>query len=135
MHMPASAMEECPWLTRGTAATVLDGAVSLAVNMPNQSEGSCLFHNRQRPREMLEITVGSTLPRACKKESARLTGVANWATECGLTRSHHHYTETIFGQARNTYFTVTLSLRGRKKRRARDQALEHIAETVAGNLY
>jgi hypothetical protein len=135
MHMSGSAMNECPWLTRGTAAAILDGNVSLTVAMPSHTEGSCTFRGLQNPAETLTVTVGSMAPPACGKKSAKLVGVANWASECSIFRSHHRHIESISGQARNTYFTITLSLRGKKRWREKDTQLENIAELVAGNLY
>ncbi|MFZ0394043.1 MAG: hypothetical protein WCF17_14615 [Terracidiphilus sp.] len=130
-----SAMVECPWLTRGTAAAVLGGDEFLAVSIESHAEGSCMFHNQQKPPEALAITVSSTVPRTCREKSVNLAGIANWASLCSVSRSHHRHIESVSGQVRNTYFTVALSFRQETKWRARDTDIEQIAEIVAGNLY
>src|SRR5579875_995071 len=113
-HKPGELIAECPWLTRGTAAVVLGGDVSLAVNMRSEGTGSCLFRNKQRLSEELAITVSRTPPPGCGKKRAMLTGIANWATLCSTSRWHHRHTETVSGQARNSYFIVALSFKQRK---------------------
>ena len=130
-----SPVVECPWLTRGTASAVLGGEVSLAVSMDGHSAGSCVFHNQQEPPQALTIVVSSMAPPACRKKSVELTGIANWASLCSISRWRHRHTESVIGQARNAYFIVTLAFRQKKKWRARDAEVEHIAGMVAGNLY
>lgn len=134
-HIAGSNMVECPWLTRGTAAAVLGGDVSLEFAMPSHSQGSCMFRGPQDPADTLIVTVSSVAPHACGKKSVKLVGVANWASLCMTSRSQHRFIESIDGQARNTYFTVTLSLRRTKTWRSKEVGLKHIAEMVAGNLY
>ncbi len=135
MRTPDSALEECPWLTRGTAATVLGGYASLTVIMLNSSGGTCIFRGLKNPNEMLSIVVGTSAPKACGSKSIGLVGVANWATECTILRSRDHYVASIRGQARDTYFTITLSLSNETEWRERETQLKNIAELVAGSLY
>jgi hypothetical protein len=133
--MPGGTAVECPWLTRGTAATVLGGDVSLAVAMVGHDQWSCMFRGLQNLDDELTITVSGVAPPTCRKNGVKLVGVANWATACSISRSHHRYIETVSGQARDTYFTVTLSFREKKKWHAEGAAAEQIAEMVAGSLY
>ena len=96
-----SAMVECPWLTRGTAAAVLGGDEFLAVSIESHAEGSCMFHNQQKPPEALAITVSSTVPRTCREKSVNLAGIANWASLCSVSRSHHRHIESVSGHPQN----------------------------------
>lgn len=135
MRAPDSTLEGCPWLTRGTAATVLGGDASLTVTLLNQSEGTCIFRGLKNPNEMLSIMVSGVVPKGCSNKSIGLAGVANWATECTISRSRDHYVASIRGQARDTYFTITLSLSNETEWRERETQLKNIAELVAGSLY
>lgn len=132
--MSASATSDCPWLTRGTAANVLGGDVSLTVAVKD-SQGSCAFHSQQEPAQTLEITVSAMPSQLCAKGGTRIAGVANWASECSIAQAHHGRIESIVGQARDTYFSVTLKFRASRGWQARNAELENIAEQVAGGLY
>jgi hypothetical protein len=131
----SSSAVECPWFTRGTAAAVLGGKVSLTARIDGYSAGSCVFQNQQNPLQTLTIVVSRMAPPACRKKSISLTGIANWASLCSISKWHHRHTETVTGQARNTYFTVTLAFQQKRKWRQRDTQVENAAAMVAGNLY
>lgn len=135
MSMHGSPAVECPWFTRGTAAAVLGGKVSLAVSMDGHSAGSCVFRALQKPPQTLTIVVSRMAPPACRKKSVKLTGIGNWASLCSISRWRQRHAESVSGQARNTYFTVTLAFQQKKKWRVRDADVEHVAGMVAGNLY
>lgn len=129
----------CPWLTQGSAASALGGDVSVTVNVANTGEGSCRFLRQQTPLRSLEILVSKTSGTKCPDNSPRLTGIGNEAQRCRLRESHGEMTEMVSSRVRELFFTVTLSTQGQKvsvnsSDRSGD-ALEQIAEQVAGNLY
>lgn len=136
---PAHARTGCPWLTRGNAAWALGGDVSVTVNVSNTGEGSCVFSREQAPSASLEILVSkSTLP-ACPPESGTLKGIGNEAAACRPPASHGESLEMISSRVRDLHFSVTLTSRGQKTHAKLDDpqndALEQVAEQVAGNLY
>lgn len=94
-----------------------------------------MFRGVQNPDESLAVMVSGKAPHACGRKSIKLVGVANWASLCTLSRPHRRRIESVIGQARNTYFTVSLSFKQKKNWRDRDVDVEQIAGMVAGNLY
>ena len=128
-------LTDCPWLTRGTAARALGGDVLLSVNMSNTDAGSCKFSLQQKPADSLEIVVSKSALETCPAKSPEIKGVGNWATRCRTRDAHGESSEMISSQARDTYFTITLTLHARKHDSQQDSALEPIAEEVAGILY
>ena len=131
----ASATATCPWLTRGTAAALLGGRVLVFVSLQNDAQGSCIFHERQEPDQLLQIRVGQEPSSLCRYGGAHLKGVANWALECSMRRSHHRRIEFIVGQARSTYFNIKLRFRAGQGWQAREAEFKDIAQQVAGSLY
>ncbi len=129
----------CPWLTQGSAVRALGGDVSVTVNVANTGEGSCRFLRQQAPMNSLEILVGKTSGAKCPDNSTRLTGIGNEAARCQLRESHGEIMEMVSSRVREFYFTVTLSIQGQKvavnSSDSSGDALEQIAEQVAGNLY
>lgn len=128
----------CPWLTEGSAAKALGGDVSVTVNVSDSGEGSCGFARRQGG-ENLEILVSETALPVCPPASASLKGIGNEAARCKLTAAHGESAEKISSRVRELHFTVTLTSHEQKSAAkpsdAQDDALEQIAEQVAGNLY
>ncbi len=128
-------MTDCPWLTRGTAARALGGDVSLVVSLSDTNNGSCKFVRQQEPGDFLEIVVGKADPAGCPDESPKIAGIGNWAMRCKASASHDEAAEMILSQARDTYFTVKLTLHVWKSDPQQSDELEQVAEEVAGNLY
>jgi len=129
----------CPWLTQGTAAHVLGGDVSVEAHVSDTGEGDCLFLRTTEAATFLRIAVSKTALPACRADALKLKGVGNEALRCTITATGEASTETISGRVRDRYFTLTMS---QKKSPAAkmaadldDDALEHAAESVAGNLF
>ena len=127
----------CPWLTEGSAAHALGGAVSVTVKV-SESEGTCSF-SRQDTADSLGITVSKAALTACPAGSTSLKGIGNDASSCRLGGQHGDSVEMISSRVRDLHFTVTFTAREHKNPAKTDDpqndALEQIAEQVAGNLY
>jgi hypothetical protein len=128
----------CPWLTQGTAARALGGDVSVTVQMTNAVEGSCRFL-RHDSRDSLIVLVSKTDVSKCLKASSNLRGIGNEAVRCTVPGSRGEEVEMINSRIRDLHFNVTRSFhRERTSAKAtdlQDDALEQVAETIAGNLY
>jgi hypothetical protein len=76
---------------------------------------------------------------SCPTGSTVLKGIGNEAVRCKAPGSHSGGVEMISGRVRDVYFTVTRTAHGQKRPvklpEAQDDALEQIAEQIAGNLY
>ena len=131
----ASAAPECPWLTRGTAAVLLDGEVTLTVTTNGALQGSCVFHRQQQTAETLVLTVSGRPSPSCHRGGVPLQGIANWASECMIRQLQARRVESIVGQARDRYFEITLTFEAAQGWEARSAELRNIAEQVAGSLY
>ncbi len=135
----AHAADVCPWLTQGSAAKALGGDVSVTVNVSDSGEGLCRFARRQGFSDSLEIQVSEAALPLCPPESFSLKGIGNEATRCKLTASHGESAERISSRVRELHFTVTFTSHEQKSATkspdAQDDALEQVAEQVAGNLY
>lgn len=124
----------CPWLTQGSAAKALGGEVSVTVDVSHSDEGVCKFSSQSGPPDSLEILVSKAVLPACPPESTELKGIGNQATRCSHPGTHGQAVEMVSSRVRDIYFTVTHASRA-KKSDPQDDALEQIAEQVAGNLY
>jgi hypothetical protein len=126
----------CPWVTKGTAEKALGGEVSLSVNLSDKEQGSCTFSRSQEHALFLRIEVSRSALISCPGDSTQLKGIGNEAMRCKLPGQ---MAETISSRVRDMYFNITLSLRAKsdseKSSDIKDDELEHIAETVAGNLF
>ncbi len=124
----------CPWLTAGSADKILNGDVDVTVTGSNAEEGTCRFSRRDAAMDSLEIVVGKNASPTCPPESAKLVGIGNEAARCKLSGE---MAEMLSGRVRDLHFT--LILRGRsnevKSSGPQDDALEQLAEQVAGNLF
>ena len=128
---PAVQPVACPWLTQGTAAKALGGDVSVSVKLGSANEGVCQFSRVDRPKEFLKVEVSKGVLAGCGAGSTALKGIGNEAMRCMLPAG-----ETISGRVRELNFTLTLA--GHEKSGpadSHDDALEPIAELVAGNLF
>lgn len=129
----------CPWLTEGSAARALGGDVSVTVNVPNTGEGSCKFSRLPEFPDSLEILVSKATLPTCPPQSMQLKGIGNQAERCKRSGSRGEDIEMVSSRVRDLYFTVTLASSGKKSAEKssgpQDDALEQIAEQVAGSLY
>ncbi|HEX5236577.1 MAG TPA: hypothetical protein VFW25_14755 [Silvibacterium sp.] len=126
---PAAAA--CPWLTQGNAAWALGGDVTVTAAVTSATEGSCAF---LRGPQSLEVVVSAKALESCPTGSAALKGIGNEAARCSRPAARGETAEMISSRVRNVQFVVTLTSRGRKSATP-DDALEQVAEQVAGNLY
>ena len=121
----SSAVPSCPWVTEGSAAKVLGGEVHAILNVASPTQGTCTFVKTSRPQEQLKVLVGAGNIPSCPAGSARVIGVGNQASRCHLP----HSAQMISGNVRAVDMAITLS--GNQP----DDALQQIAEQVAGNLF
>ncbi len=126
----------CPWLSVGSVAKALGGDVDVAAT-GSAEDGTCRFSRRDAAMDTLEIAVGGNAPPGCPAGSVKLVGIGNEAARCHLTAARGEMAEMVSGRVRDLNFT--LILRG-QKRDAKPQdpqsdALERLAEQVAGNLF
>jgi hypothetical protein len=122
---PTSAGTTCPWLTEGSAAKVLGGEVHVILNVASPTQGTCTFVKTAHPQEQLKVLVGAGNIPSCPAGSARVIGVGNQASRCHLP----HSAQMISGNVRAVDMAITLS--GNQS----DDAIQQIAEQVAGNLF
>jgi hypothetical protein len=124
----------CPWLTQGSASRALGGDVSTKVSVSDKGEGSCRFLREQRSPDALKILVSKNALASCPAQSTELKGIGNQAAMCRVKGL-----EMVSGRVRDLHFTVTLTSRGQrtpaKLPDVQEDALEQIAEQVAGNLF
>jgi hypothetical protein len=136
---PAPLKDTCPWLTQGSAARALGGDVLVTVDVPNTVEGSCRFSRQGGSSNSLEILVSKSAAPKCPTEVMVLRGIGNQAVRCKDAGSHGVVTEIINSRVRERNFSVTMMVHGQnnaaKTPESQDDALEQIAEQVAGNLY
>ena len=129
----------CPWLTEGSAAHALGGDVFVTVTVAEPGEGSCKFSRQPGSSNSLQIVVSKSPLPTCSSASTKLLGIGNEAASCMLPGSHGEAVEMVSSRVRDLHFTVTLVSRGSKgaakSADPQDDALEQIAEQVAGNLY
>jgi hypothetical protein len=134
----ATTIATCPWLTEGSAARALGGDVNATAASSSAQEGSCRFVRRNEPSDSLEVKVSENVLPACPAKSTPLTGIGNEAENC-ISGSHDERTEIVSGRVRDLYFTLALVVHGQKRAAKssdpQDDALEHLAEQVAGNLF
>jgi hypothetical protein len=135
----ARSQTTCPWLTQGSASRALGGDVSETVSVSDTGEGSCSFLRRQSPLGDLKVVVSKTVVASCPAGSTELKGIGNEAARCKAPGSHSGRVAMVSGQVRDLHFTVTLSSPGQKNpvkiSDVQEDALEQIAEQIAGNLY
>lgn len=133
--VPKTAPPGCPWLTQGTAAHALGGDVKADVTLANTSEGACRFSREQGSSDYLEIRVSKSALPACPEKSRELKGIGNDASRCVPPGAHGHDIEMISSRVRDMNFDVALGARLQKGDDPQNDALEQIAEEVAGSLY
>jgi hypothetical protein len=133
---PARSQTTCPWLTQGSASSLLGRDVSIKVDVSDTGEGSCRF---LRPHDSLEILVSKTALASCPTGSIALKGIGNQAARCKAPGSHSGGGDMISGRVRDLHFTLTRTAHGQKLPvtlpDAQQDALEQIAEQIAGNLF
>jgi len=134
----SSAATICPWLTQGSAATALGGAVTATIQVAPSGEGSCTFSRQDGPKDVLKIVVSKAPPESCPAESAKPKGIGNEAALCRVERSPNEAVELLVSRVRDFHFTVSLSVHRDESQTAinrAEEAVKQIAEQVAGNLF
>jgi hypothetical protein len=124
----SSAVATCPWLTEGSAARVLGGPVHVILNVASPTQGTCTFVKIARPKEQLKVLVGAGSVPSCPAGSAKVIGVGDQASRCHLSR----FVQMISGNVRTVDMAITL-VSGSSTQP--DDAIQQIAEQVAGNLF
>jgi hypothetical protein len=111
----------------------------MAVKVSDAGEGTCSFSRMDEPAASLRVAVSRTALPACSAESTKLKGIGNEARRCRVSASASQNAEIISSRVREVYFTVALNSGKRndagKASDAQDDALEQVAEIVAGSLF
>jgi hypothetical protein len=135
----ARAQTTCPWLTQGSASRFLGGDASVIVKMADKETGSCRFLLQQGTHDSLKILVGKAALVSCPAGSTELKGIGNQAASCKAPGSRSGAVDMVSGRVRDLSFTVTHTAVAQKHpvklSEAQKDALEQIAEQIAGNLY
>jgi hypothetical protein len=133
-HSPTA----CPWLTEGSAASMLGGDVSVKVSVTDTGKSFCTFA-QQQSHDSLEILVSKSALPSCPSRSTALVGIGNHASRCKAPGLHSGSAQMVSGRVRDLHFTITHTTGGGKQAAkvtdVQDDALEQIAEQVAGNLF
>ena len=134
---PPAVQKSCPWLSAGSAAKALGGEVDVMSASAGTVEGSCRFSRRDSPTASLEIAVGKAAHPGCPAGSMELVGIGNEAKRCNTHDVRGEISEMLTGRVRDVPFS--LILRGPKHdpkpSDRQNDALEQLAEQVAGNLF
>ena len=130
----------CPFITQGSAAKLLGGAVTVAVNSTEDRDGSCRFTRQQGALTYsLGVVVHKSATDACPEHSEALKAVGNEASLCRMERSPTETVEKVSGRVRDMFFTVDLTIRGPVKSAmavdSQREAIDMATELVTGNLY
>jgi len=135
----ARSQTACPWLTQGSASGFLGGPVSVTIKVSGGEARWCRFLRQQGSHDSLEILVGKAAPVSCPAGSAALKGIGNQAARCKAPGSRSGTVDMVSARVRDNYFTVTHTALGQKHpvtlSDGQGDALEQIAEQIAGNLY
>ena len=140
----ASAVAEdssmCPFMTRGSAAKLLGGEVTVAVDSTGDRDGSCRFTRQQGELTYtLAVVVHKTAINPCPQHSMALKAVGNEALLCRVEHSPTETIEKASGRVRDMFFTVDLTIRGPAKSAmpvdSQREAIDIATELVTGNLY
>jgi hypothetical protein len=123
----------CPWLTQGSASRLLDGNVSTKVSLSDTGEGFCRFV-QEGSHDTLQLIVSKGPVASCPGGSKALRGVGNQAALCRAPGPQSGAGSMVSGRVRDVHFTVTQISRSQKSPVQTD-ALEQVAEQVAGNLF
>jgi len=128
----------CPWLTQGTAAKALSTQVSVSVSISDSGQGVCNFSSKEDAATSLKIEVSKTALPSCGPDGMKLRGIGNEAVRCKLAGPPDQTVEMINGRVRDRNFSITIHVRATQSQPQQDpqnDALEQLAELVAGNLF
>jgi hypothetical protein len=135
----------CPWLTTGSAESVLGGAVALAMHVDGNAQGNCRFTRANGiEQKVIEIVIGKADTQPCPHGSTNLTALGNEAVQC-KTANQGKTVNMIAGRVRDIFFVVSITNLPDAATVPDGPApahdsfnasiLERVAEQVAGNLY
>jgi hypothetical protein len=136
----------CPWLSTGSAATVLGGPVTVSAHVEGNQQGTCRFTRESDGKLMaLEITIGKEDTHLCPPGSMKLVALGNEAVQCKSVNAKGLWLDVIAGRIRNLYFAVSTgnvldaatvpSVPARPLDPYGASVLERVTEQVVGNLY
>jgi hypothetical protein len=142
----AQAPIACPWLSTGSAAVALGGAVTLSAHVESNQQGMCGFSRESDGKvKVLEITIGKEDTHPCPLGSAKLSGLGNEALQCKNSKANGLCLDVIAGRMRDVYFVVSIgnvpdaaSVPPATERPFDPYGaslLERVAEQVVGNIY
>ena len=136
----------CPWISTGTAASVLGGPVALSAHVQDNWQGVCRFTRQSGgEKEALEITIDKKDTHVCPPGSPKLVAIGNEAVQCNSKNAQGSFVDLISGRMRNVYFVISINsvtpastvpsatLHPHDSYSA--SAFERVAEQVVGNLY
>jgi hypothetical protein len=140
LSISARAQMPCPWLTQGTAATWLQGPVTVSTNVLSSNEGTCTFTLHQdNASYTLELTLSATNHPRCPAGSKPLSGIGNEAVICAAAPSRNQTIDTVSSRIRDRYLTIQLTVSGKSiaplAPDKRQSLVQETAEEVAGNLF
>jgi hypothetical protein len=136
----------CPWLSTGSAAEALGGALETDVQIENSTQGTCRFiRGSGNDQESIEISIGKIDTHVCPPASPKKVGLGNEAVQCRMAPAGRPALEMITGRVRDVYFVVGIrnaheypSPSWETMHRGDPEpspVLDLIAEQVVGNLY
>ena len=100
----------CPWLSSGSAETVLGGPASLHLHMEaDGQQGLCEFASQPDGTKVLRILVAKADKHVCPQGSMRLKALGNEAVQCRRPDAQGHPWDVIAGRMRDIFFVVTTS--------------------------
>jgi hypothetical protein len=140
------ATASCPWLSKGTAATLLGSDVTVTAHVEGTFAGTCRFVTQSAdPIPSIQILVGATDGHPCPQSSTKLKALGNEAVQCRRADSPMQSSDVVAGRIRNVYFVVTMTnvpnattpepTDPRLADAYGASPLERVAEQVVGNLY
>jgi len=134
----------CPWLSSGSAQTVLGGRVSLHVKVDEDGQGFCEFSSQfGSVTKMLRILIGKVDKHACSARSTQLKALGNDAMQCRRPDAQGEQWDVIAGRMRDAFFVVASNVpelaatpkdNGPPNDPYTASILERLAEQVVGNL-
>ena len=138
--------ENCPRLNAATAEGLLGGSVTMSVTRPSETAESCNF-SRNGSAAVASLHIDVTTPgdasaafattaAQCGTGARKLTGVGNEAVACTLPEATSTI-EQVVGRVRGRIFILrwTHISNGPPSAEARSEALQGVAEAVAGSMF
>jgi hypothetical protein len=143
------AQSKCPWFSEPTARGVLNGPVSVTVNLKGPGDGDCVFTRQEGSiRHQLDILVitMTDIPKQfasysgqCTSKGTPLRAIGNEAVLCSIQTHMNTYAEKVVGRVREKAFIVTISSSVQDDssftQQMRREKVQLVAEQIAGILF